>query len=152
MKYREELMLELPRDSVVDLFDDPDNLSEWQPGLKSFDLISGEAGHPGAKSRLRYEMDGREIEMIETIEVRNLPEEFSGTYEAKGVWNRVVNRFHELDPDRTRWEIETEFKFSGLMRVMAFFMRGSFARQTRENMHAFKRFAEGEANSSPTTI
>lgn len=34
-----------------------------------------------------FDKNGHKIEMIETITVRNLPAEFSGTYEIKGVFN-----------------------------------------------------------------
>jgi carbon monoxide dehydrogenase subunit G len=142
MKYETELIIELPRERVIELFDDPDNLSQWQPGLKSFEHISGEAGQPGTKSKLLYEMGSRTVEMIETIEKRELPDEFTSTYEAKGVWNYNANRFYEDGPDKTRWVLDTDFRFSGFMKLMAFFMPGSFKKETMKTMMAFKRFAE----------
>jgi hypothetical protein len=145
MKYKTELIIDLPRDRVIDLFDSSENLPKWQPGLQSFEHIDGDPGQPGAKSRLLYDMGNRKVEMIETVEKRNLPDEFSGTYEADGVWNWVSNRFYEEGQDKTRWEIETEFKFSGLMRILSFFMRGSFPKQTLETMEHFKRFAESDS-------
>lgn len=143
MQYECETVINLPRARVIELFDDPDNLSKWQPGLQSFEHISGELGQTGAQSRLVYDENGRTIEMIETISTRNLPDEFSATYEAKGVHNWVSNHFYEIEPDKTRWVMETEFKFSGMMRVMALFMRGAFPKQTRKMMDNFKQFAEG---------
>lgn len=145
MRYQEEIEINLPRARVVELFDNPENLPKWQPGLKSFELISGEAGQPGAKSRLLYDENGRELEMIETIERRDLPDEFSGIYEAPGVWNSLSNRFLAVGSGRTRWSVDTEFRFSGLMRILSFFMRGAFARQTRKMMDDFKVFAEGSS-------
>jgi len=117
-------------------------MSKWQPGLQSFEHVSGEPGQPGAKSRLVYDMNGRRIEMVETITSRNLPDEFSGTYDAKGVHNVVTNRFYAEGPDRTRWVTENEFSFSGLMIVFALVMRGSFRKQTLADMQRFKAFAE----------
>lgn len=142
MKYRCEIPIELPRDRVIALFDDPDNLPKWQPGLYSFEHLSGEVGQPGARSRLLFDQNRRRIEMIETITVRNLPDEFSGMYETKGVKNWVVNRFYEVGPRRTRWVSENEFRFCGLMAIMGFFMRGTFPKQTQEFMSYFKEFAE----------
>ena len=31
------------------------------------------------------------------------------TYEAKGIMNWVYNRFFEVEREKTRWELETEF-------------------------------------------
>ena len=44
MKYTREIVIELPRDRVIELFDDADNLSKWQEGLQSFEHVSGEPG------------------------------------------------------------------------------------------------------------
>jgi hypothetical protein len=142
MKYQVEVGLDLPRKRVIDLFDSFENLKKWQPGLKSVEHMNGEVGHPGAKSKLFYDMNGRKIEMIETIIERDLPDVFSGTYDAKGVHNIVENRFIEDGADKTRWVIDTEFQFSGLMKLMGFFMKGAFPKQTLDNMNNFKTFAE----------
>jgi hypothetical protein len=142
MQYTTEITIDLPRARVIELFDNSDNMAHWMPGLQSFAHLSGEPGQPGATSKLVFEQGRRVIEMIETITVRNLPDEFSGTYEAQGVWNGVVNRFFDDGPDRTRWVAEHEFKFSGVMRVIAVFMRGAFRKQSAEYMRLFKAFAE----------
>ncbi len=142
MKYVCEVSLDLPRDRVVELFDSVENLYKWQPSLQSFDHLSGDPGHPGAKSKLVYLEGKRRIEMIETITRRNLPDEFSGTYEAKGVKNIMINRFVD-ESGKTRWITEQEFQFSGLMKLIAPFMRGAFPKQTQKFLNQFKDFAEG---------
>ena len=80
--------------------------------------------------------------MIETIIERDLPDVFSGTYDAKGVHNLVENRFYEVEQNKTRWVTENEFDFSGMMKLMGFFMKGAFPKQTLEHMNSFKAFAE----------
>ena len=143
MEFRTEIMIDLPRERVIELFDDPDNLKEWQDGLQSFEHLSGEPGQPGAKSQLIYDMNGRRVEMIETVTVRNLPDEFSGTYEAQGVHNVVKNYFYESGPNQTRWVADNIFEFNSLMmKVMGFLMPGSFKKQSRQFMQDFKSFAE----------
>jgi hypothetical protein len=69
-------------------------------------------------------MGKREIEMIETIIHRNLPDEFSGTYEAKGVYNKINNKFVAKSENATTWKTENEFRFKGFMKLFAFFMPG----------------------------
>ena len=85
MKFSLTMDIDVPRQRVIELFDNPENLPRWQPDLLSFEPLSGEPGQPGATSRLRYRMGKKEVEMIETITARNLPNEFSGTYEADGM-------------------------------------------------------------------
>jgi hypothetical protein len=142
MKYKLEIEIDLPREKVIELFDNPDNMKHWQEGFISFEHLSGTPGEVGAKSKIKYQMGKREIEMIETITKRDLPDEFSGTYEAKGMWNEVKNYFHEASPNKTKWVTENEFKASGMMKLFTFFMPGAFKKQSYKYMVAFKNFAE----------
>lgn len=142
MKYELELELNLPREKVVALFDNQDNLKRWQPELLSFVHIDGEKGKEGAKSKLRYKMGKREVEMTETIVVRKPPDVFSAIYEAKGVWNRVDNRFDEKGEQNTNWWVASEFKSSGFLKIMSILFPGMFKKQTMKYMKQFKAFAE----------
>jgi hypothetical protein len=45
------------------------------------------------QTKLEFQMGKRKLEMIETIISHNLPDELSGTYEAKGVFNKINNQF-----------------------------------------------------------
>lgn len=144
MKYTSEIEINLPVNKVIELFDNPDNISKWQPNLLSFKHLSGTSGQEGAKSKLRYKMNNSEIEMIETITKRNLPDEFSGTYEAKGVFNIVKNKFVDLGNLKTKWIVENEFRLSGFMRLMGLLMPGAFRKESFKIMKQFKDFAESE--------
>ncbi len=142
MKYMLEAVLELPRNKVIELFTNPDNLPRWQPSLTSFEPLSGTPGQKGAKLRLKHKMGGRIIEMTETIETESLPEEVTYSYEAKGAWNRAVNRFLEHSPNQTKWVFETEFRCNGILRILAFFMPSMFRNQSLKDIRRFKEFAE----------
>lgn len=147
MKYKLEIDIDLPREKVIELFDNPDNIKHWQPGFISMEPMEGTPGQVGAKSHLKYQMGKRKVNMVETITTRNLPEEFSGTYEAGGVWNGIQNFFHEAGPDKTRWVTENEFKFSGFMKIMGLLMPGTFKKQSFQYMKYFKEFAEKQASA-----
>jgi len=143
VEYTCEIEIDLPQARVIELFDDADNLKEWQEGLVSFTHRSGEAGQPGAVSDLVFQMGKRKIEMVETIERRNLPEEFTAIFTAKGVWNRNAN-FFEARGDKTIWLQKNEFRCTGIMmRLMTVLMPGMFKKQSLKYMVAFKAFAEG---------
>lgn len=151
MKYTVEIELDLPREKVIEIFDNPDNMQHWQTGFLSFEPISGTPGERGAKSRLRYMMGKKEMELIETITLRDLPERFDGTYECPGVWNEVKNRFEVVGSRKTRWVSENEFRFSSFfMKLMAFVMPGVFRRQSRKFMQNFKEFAEQNRSVLPS--
>lgn len=142
MKYATEIEINQPIDKVIQLFDDAKNMDKWMEGLQSFEHISGTPGQPGAKSRLRFKHGKREMEMIETVTVRNLPEEFTGTYEMKGVLNIVKNKFVKVSPTKTKYITENEFQMQGFMKLMALLMPGMFKKQSLKFLTAFKNFAE----------
>jgi carbon monoxide dehydrogenase subunit G len=142
MKYTTEVEINLPVEKVIEMFDNPDNLKDWMEGLQSFEHLSGTPGQPGAKSKLKFKMGKREIEMVGTITTRNLPDEFSGTYEAKGVFNIVKNKFIATGENKTNYIAEHEFQFSGMMTLMGALMPGAFKKQSMKYLEKFKEFAE----------
>ena len=143
LEYDTTIVIDLPREQVIALFDDPANLPKWQKGLQSFEPVSGEPGQVGAKSKLVYQMGNRRMEMIETITRRDLPDAFDGTYDVEGVHNVVENRFSELGPDRTLWESHNIFEMKNVaMKIMSFLMPGMFRRQSQKYAEDFKAFAE----------
>ncbi len=145
MKYTTSIRIERPVDKVIELFDNVDNMKKWMDGLQSFESISGTPGEVGSKAKLVFKMGKREVEMIETVTVRNLPHEFSGTYEANGVFNVVKNKFEATAEGHTIYTSENEFQFKGFMKLIAFLMPGAFKKQSVKYLEDFKRFAESEA-------
>ncbi|NNF19370.1 MAG: SRPBCC family protein [Flavobacteriaceae bacterium] len=143
MKYTTEIVIDLPREKVIGIMDNTDNLKHWQKGLISANAISGEPGKEGSKMELHYKMGKRELVLIETILTRDFPEAFHATYDTKGVHNFQKNYFKEEGDNQTRWISETKFEFSGFfMKLMAFLMPGAFKKQSLQYMRDFKAFAE----------
>jgi len=142
MKFTQEIEINKPVKEVVELFDNPDNMYKWMEGLQSFEHLSGVVGQPGAKSKLIFKTGNRQMEMIETVTVRNLPYEFSGTYEAKGLVNNITNRFIDVAATKTKYVTENEFKLSGVMKLLGWLMAGAFKKQSFKFMTAFKHFVE----------
>ena len=148
MKYRTSVELDLPRERVIALFDNPDNYPKWQDSLVNMERLEGEPGQVGTTTRLEHKMGKREVTMIETVTLRELPDRFTATYEAKGVWNEADNHFDSLDGGRTRWTIESTFRCKGIMWLLTTFAPGMFKKQTQSVMEAFKAFCEGPSTDA----
>jgi hypothetical protein len=142
MKYAVSIEINAPIAEVIKRFDNPDLMKEWMQGLVSFEHVSGEPGQPGAVSKLVFQMGKRRIEMVETIKVRNLPEEFSGIYEAKGVYNEVGNFFTAKDEQTTFYETTQLFEFKGGMKIIGWLFPGAFKKQSLQYLKDFKAFVE----------
>lgn len=144
MKFKCQVDIDLPRKKVIELFDNADNLKHWQDGFISFEHLTGEPGEVGSTARMMYDMNGRPMELIETITVKNFPDEFSGMYVHKHTTNSMVNKFESLATNKTRWTAEIDYtKLNGFMiKMMAFLMPGMFKKQTQKWLNQFKEFAE----------
>lgn len=142
MKYTCEIDMDLPRDRIIELFDDQDNLKHWLIGLERFTHKSGTPGHPGAQSDIVILSGKRRVDMVETIETRDLPNEFTAHYTTDGVWNRTENFFHVNPDGSTKWVQINEFRADGLMmKLMMRLMPGMFRKETLKHMISFKNFA-----------
>jgi len=144
MKFSCTVHINAPIDKVIRLFDNPDNLKEWQDGFQGMEHLSGTPGVPGAKSKITYLMGKRKIELIETVLVSDLPREFTGLYEAKQMVNTMKNNFSAVSKTETRYSAEVEYtEFRGLMpKLMALLFPGMFKKQVEKWMNQFKVFAE----------
>ncbi len=142
MNYTNQIDIDLPRNRVVELFDNVANLKEWMPGLVLFETIEGQPGKPGAKSKMEFQMGKRRIKMIETIISNNLPDEMEGFYEMNGAKNTIKASFVEIEPNKTMYISESTFKFTGVMWLFAPLMKNSFKKTSQDYLERFKKFAE----------
>ncbi|SDS13446.1 SRPBCC family protein [Christiangramia echinicola] len=142
MRYIQEITINKPRKEVVEKYSNPDNIKHWQRGFVFMKPINGKTGEEGSQNLLKYDLGKREVEMTETIIKNNLPDEYSATYEAKGVYNYQINKFSPTMEKNTLWVTDNEFKFSGFMKLFGWFMPGAFKKQSRKYMEDFKAFVE----------
>jgi len=142
MNYTCEILINLPRQAVIELFDNSDNLKKWQAGLLDLTHLEGKPGEVGARTELVYKSRKGELVIMETVTTRKLPEQFHMSYRSRGVYNEVENWFTEKEPGLTLWRSKNFFRFRGIMMFMIPFMKQAFIQNTMLNMDRFKVFAE----------
>ena len=142
MQYTCEVVIEPPMEEVAALLDDRDNLAQWHDAFQSWELLCGDPGKPGAKTRLVFGTGDRKTILVETILARDGPHEFVATYETEGLLQTVRSRLEALDEQRTRWTCSHELRFRGLTRIAGWWVGRGFSQQTLQAMNAFKVFAE----------
>ena len=141
--YTVNMEIDLPREKVIELFDNPENMYKWLKGLQSFERISGEPGQPGAKSKMVYLNGKRTFEMTEVVTENSLPDSMNGRYEWSGGQNTVHNRFIVLGPHKTNWESTCEYQCTSfMMRTIGLLFPGMFRKHSLEAMQNFKAFCE----------
>ena len=142
MKTRNEITIDADRATVWREFDNPDNLGKWQPTLKSFTHKSGTPGEPGAVSELRYDENGRDVLMTETMTEKREPDFMAGLYDSAWSKATIVNHFEAMDEQQTRWVIYANHQFKGIYKIMGLFLRKSIYGRTDDWMQRFKLLVE----------
>ncbi len=141
--YKMVIDIAAPRDRVTELFADPSAKFHWQPGLYSYEHLSGEPGWTGAVSRLVYTDGSHRIELTETVIESRLPEGFDSCYEWGGWSSTLRHRFLELGPDRTRWESCCSHEVPNLLdKVKGFFFPLLFRQRNVRFQKRFKAWCE----------
>jgi len=149
MKHKTEVLIDADRATVWRMFDDPDNMTKWQPTLRSFAHKAGTPGQPDAVSELIYDENGRQVVMIETITARRAPDFLGGTYESNWGTMIIFNHFEATDDRKTRWTSNMNYQFKGFMKIMAFFMRKSICNRSDRDMNRFKLLVETPVAGEP---
>lgn len=145
--FTESVTIKASRDTVTELFDNPDYLAKRQPELLAFEPIEGIPGQPGARLEMVMRLAGREIRVVQTVQRRNLPHEFGEIYEVAGVWHRQSSRFQVLGEHLTRWEVDCEFRFTGWLKYVAWLGIPYLRWQIRNALQKFRNFAEASGHS-----
>lgn len=142
MKYSQDIIIDLPREEVIKIFNNQENAFKWMEGLQSWDAVSGEQGTEGAVSKMVFKNKKRELEMQETILKKELPDRINFLFEAKGVQNWNDNHFEAISDHQTKWTQSNVFKLKGFMKLFGLLGSGMFKKQSLKHMNAFKSFAE----------
>jgi len=142
MKFTCTTDINASRDKVVSTFLDPDKQHHFQDGFIGKELLTGTINTVGAKSKMIY----KKLELIETIQINNLPDEFQGLYEHKHMINTMNVKFIPLNNHTTRYVSEVNYtKFNGfLIKTMVKFFPGMFKKQVQKWINQFKIYVENE--------
>lgn len=143
MKFSCHVVINLPRNKVVELFDNPENMKYWQDGFISFERLSGRIGQVGSTAKITYDNKGRKMELLESITIHDLPRELTGIYEHKMMDNTMQNLFKELGPEKTKWIANIHYtRMALIMKIMGWIKPKMFKNQVQKWMDQFKIFAE----------
>lgn len=151
MKYETQIVIDLPRKQVIELFEDASLLPDWQRGLQKTKLLKGKSGEIGAKRKLKIQVEGQHITMFETISDKNLPHYWHGIYSGKGFTSSQKNYFKVINNQQTLWICESEFTFSGFMQLVSKLLPTIFKKRSNLVMQDFKAFAENGVSQRKKT-
>ncbi len=142
MKLRKEITIDADRETVWRIFDDPEYTRKWQPELKSQTHLSGTPDEAGAKYELIYDHDGRELRAVITLTEMREFEFMAAILDSDWMRTTIANRFEFLDGNRTLWVLEHEYRFKGIYKFVALFLRKTMRSRSDDEMRRFKELVE----------
>jgi hypothetical protein len=149
MQFTCTVTINVSKEKVAAYFANPEYLKEYQDGFLRKELISGNSGEENAVSKMYYKQGKREMELTETIQVNNLPDEFMAQYHHKFTDNTMRSTFTTVSETQTRYDAEIHYMaFRGLMvKVMVFLAPSFFKKQVVKWLQNFKVFVEKKATA-----
>ena len=142
MKYTVSNTINGSLEKVHQKFIEPDGALNWMEGLQRIEHISGTPGEVGAKSDFYSVYKNKEMKISETILEQNLPHQIKFGYESPMGYNEVELLFEELDENTVKQTNNSYFALKGFMKVMGFFMKSMFKKQSLKYMDGFKNYVE----------
>jgi len=140
LSYRFTIEINRPLDEVISLFSNRTYLKKWQQGLVNSEPLPDVDGHQ--VFNLTYSLGRRKMKMTETIIRNELPGHYDVIYKLKGAQHTTLNSFEKSSKNTTKWNANVEYRFSGLMKIIARFMKSNFEQQSLGFMKSFKAYAE----------
>ncbi len=123
MNLSHEVVVNKPLQAVWDYSNNPDNLSKWLNDFIRYEQVTGDTASPevGDKSNHTYAQGKGEFTMEETITVYDPPTRLELFMTSSYFDMEIVNRFEEIEPDKTRLFASADFVRVGWMMKVIFF-------------------------------
>lgn len=137
-----EIEVDKPLAEVHAAFNNPDNLPRWLTGLERTELLSGEAGKVGAKTRQVYLERGRTVELVETITAVDPGRSMDGVIEGPGMEATLHVEFEDRG-ESTVVRFRSGFKAKSLMMwFMLPFFKGGIRKRQQGDLERFGEMME----------
>lgn len=135
--YEHKVVIERPRNEVLEDFLDEQSYVEWQPNLKRVVKESGSGLKEGRRLTLVFEGSEGDMTMEETILELSLPHKVIVEYRMGTTRNLQYNYFESFGA-KTMWSVTTEFHFATEPEAS----EKVFRQATKRGLMRFKRYVE----------
>lgn len=126
-------------------FNDVSRMDQWVTGFRSAELIEGERGAVGSKSRLVFEEDGNTFELIETVTALEPRKSLGLSVYHESMTTQLDYAFAPTDQGFTLVTISNRTRGNNLFwSVMLGLMQSTIKERHDEDLAAFKKMVEAE--------
>lgn len=141
MRLRLHTLIHRKPTDVWSVFQNPDNLVQWQSSLKEVRNIEGKPSFPGNIRDLVYFEKGREVVKRERIRYRQEKVALDTVLTWSVAEMYVENRFLQAESG-TRWVLEANVRFRGFFWFASLLLAPSIQKQINADMQQFRLLLE----------
>ena len=147
VSYESEIVVNKPVNEAWAIMSDESRISEWLPGIKKMELISGTENTVGAVSKIFFEENGEEMIMEETITAITPNEHMAMTFTMD--FMDMDYEMHLTDEDgKTRIKSNSNTTGNGIMaKSILSFMKSAMKKQEDTNMNNLKTVIENNTKN-----
>ena len=140
--YTAQVSVQKPVDEVFTLFNNSENIKNWIPEIKSFEVVNNNPGKIGSVYKIVIENQGEEITMTEKVLAYIKNEKVTLFFDAENMLKTDDYIFNETN-GVTTITVNTSCKSeSFLMACMFPYFKGTFKEQDQTYLTNFKTFVE----------
>lgn len=142
MKVSHTVVIECPIETVWELFDDVDNMLEWQDELQSYEMVEGEPGEIGSVRSQKIKQMGVTQQLTATLLEREPPHHSAMHYEGAQAPFTAFDEFEDLGDGTTEWTSTLDVKLGMLQKPLELVIKPLASDLVRRNGRNFKAFCE----------
>ena len=148
MNLSHEVIVNKPLQSVWNYSNNPDNLNKWLNDFLRYEQITGDPTSPkvGDTSKHTYQQGKGEFTMDETITTYDPPNSIEISMTSGYFDIEIINRFEEIEPEKTRLFASADFVRIGWMMKIIFFFSSKKKMQSdhERQINKLKELIESE--------
>jgi uncharacterized protein YndB with AHSA1/START domain len=139
------ITINAPAAKVWNVLMDPESMKHWLTGFISAEHLSGAAGEPGSRSRLKFLERGKETEVLETVTVSKPDQQYSFSMEHPAFSSQVDIRLRAM-ANSTELTQAMEMRPKGfLMKLMMTVAKAEMKRRMTSELEKLKEYVERQA-------
>ena len=147
VSYQSEIVVNKPVKEAWAIMSDESRISEWLPGIKKMELVSGTENTVGAVSKIYFEENGEEMIMEETITAITPNKHMAMTFTMD--FMDMDYEMH-LTEENGKTRILSKSKTTGngfMARSILSFMKGAMKKQEDSNLNNLKTVIENNTKN-----
>ncbi|QTE22643.1 SRPBCC family protein [Polaribacter cellanae] len=143
-KYTAQVSIDKPVEEVFNQFNEPENMKNWIPEIKSFETINKNQGITGSVYKLVVNNQGQDITMTEKVMAYVPNEKVTLFFDAENMLKKDDYIFTEKEGVTTVTLNASCRSDSYVMACMFPYFKGTFQEQDQTYLNNFKKYIEEE--------